>query len=387
MQGLDGQCLYFVSGWWSYSFCYGSEVVQFHALPTPVNGAPAKDPASQDYVLGRVPQPQPGSGQKPGGQKHQTQEVLKTEPTTPPNTELLVKGDQRYLVQRLQGGTVCDLTNRERTIEIQYHCNPGGSTDRIAWIKEVTTCTYLMEIRTPRLCEDVAFLPPKPMKAHPISCQLIVSSEEEAARWTKQQTLEAYEKMGGGANVNAGIAIKADKGSASTQGHAQKDYRGKTIGGVVIGGRRVLGSGEDGQPAPQLSPPRSFIAGRFPRQGGGPQIEVLASAKSKADGGKVDVLTAEQLEKLQLDPERVEALRKELEKIAGDKAWKLEVVEIPGGDAEIRGIVDSDEEEWEELAKGKGKGASSGSKSDGKKKEQRQDDDEGSEEVFFKEEL
>ena len=33
MNGLEGQCLYYASGWWSYSFCYGKEIVQFHALP------------------------------------------------------------------------------------------------------------------------------------------------------------------------------------------------------------------------------------------------------------------------------------------------------------------------------------------------------------------
>ena len=407
MDGLNGQCMYFVSGWWSYSFCYGDQVVQFHALPTPKNGAPVKDPHSQEYVLGRVPQSRsPPKHKEAQGQAKQAdggrQDVQKHEGASPahPNTDLQVKGDQRYLVQRLAAGTICDLTGRERTIEIQYHCNPGASGDRISWIKEVTTCTYLMEIRTPRLCEDVAFLPPKPTRAHPISCQLIVSSEEEAVLWHQRKTLEAHDKMtGGGSAAAQGKNAKAEAGVGYRQGAApaQKDYRGMTIGGVVIGGRRVLGSGEDGQPAPKLAPPRNFVAGKFPPANR--LVEVLATAKSKADGGQVEVMTDEELEKLELSPDAIAELRRELQKLAGDKGWKLEVIEMPGGEPEIRGVVESDEDEWSELTgagKGKGTGAGAGSggnaggngnKGAGKKPEQDDDDEEGSEEKFFKEEL
>ena len=34
LQDLEGNCLYFISGWWSYSFCYNYEVTQFHQLPS-----------------------------------------------------------------------------------------------------------------------------------------------------------------------------------------------------------------------------------------------------------------------------------------------------------------------------------------------------------------
>jgi len=381
MNGLEGQCMYFVSGWWSYSFCYDREVVQFHALPTPKNGAPVKDPHSQDYVLGRVAPRRPAANQD----DKQNQGVQKHEPapaSAPPNAELQVKGDQRYLVQRLDGGTICDLTGRARTIEIQYHCNPGASGDRISWIKEVTTCTYLMEIRTPRLCEDVAFLPPKPTRAHPINCQLIVENNE-AAKWHKQKTLESQAK---------GVAAKQEKLTA--QKGAQKGSSGMSIGGVVIGGRQVLGTGEDGQAVPKLTPPRGFVAGKL----GGQLVEILATAKSKAEGGQIQVLTDEELEKMDLNPEAIEELRQELQKLAGDKGWKLEVVEMPGGEPEIRGVVEADEDEEEADAgdsrgrKGSGRkpggsGSGSGSKAGGNKKKKTKDEDEGSEEKFFKEEL
>ena len=189
MGGLEGKCLFYQSGWWSYTFCYNGDVVQFHALPPQSGASPVRDPSAPEYVLGRsLPQTADGSGgnAKNGGAggrrsgfdidaaNREDQAVLQqnsgTSKHTPAGvTEMVVKGDQRYLVQRLDSGTICDLTNRPRTIEIQYHCAPGTTVDRVNWIKEVTTCTYLMMVQTPRLCEDSAFRPPKPVRSHPIT--------------------------------------------------------------------------------------------------------------------------------------------------------------------------------------------------------------------------
>ncbi|OTA90085.1 hypothetical protein M434DRAFT_398246 [Hypoxylon sp. CO27-5] len=342
ISGLEGTCLYYMSGWWSYSFCYGRDVVQFHALPASVkSGPPVRDINTAEYVLGRVPDThaRPGSRSSRRGQSNPPNDS--GQPTNaPPNTELQVKGDQRYLVQKMGDGTICDLTGRERTIEIQYHCSPGSTQDRIGWIKEVTTCAYLMVVNTPRLCVDVAFQPPKEERANVISCRAIVS-EAEQANWHAQKTLEAQAAM-----------VGQTKGDVKTP---------ITIGGVIVGGRQMLGQGEDGKEAHKLPPPRNF---RNPNIA--PLVEVVAKGSSKEEGSKVDILTDEELAKLDLSPEMIEELKKELQKLAGDRGWKLEVVEMPGDPREIRGVVDTDEE-----------------KSDG------EDDGEetGSEEKFFKEEL
>ncbi|KAI4271516.1 MAG: hypothetical protein LQ337_005960, partial [Flavoplaca oasis] len=39
LKEMEGNCMYFISGWWSYSFCYNADVKQFHQLP-PGKGAP-----------------------------------------------------------------------------------------------------------------------------------------------------------------------------------------------------------------------------------------------------------------------------------------------------------------------------------------------------------
>ncbi len=403
MNDLDGTCLYFVSGWWSYSFCYGKDIVQFHALPGGKNGGPpVRDPASHEYVLGRTysahhshPNQRQSSNQRQAQQQQQQAAAdAEAKGVAPPNTELQVKGDQRYLVQRLEGGTVCDLTGRERTIEIQYHCSPGASQDRIGWIKEVTTCTYLMVVQTPRLCADVAFLPPKETRAHPISCRQIVSNDEETAAWHHQKLVEAMELMG-----------VTDGHKDSTKGKDQPNqFSGMNIGGVVIGSRQVLGTSEDGQPAAKLLPPRHFGGGKM---SGGTIVKVLASARGKAEGGEIEILDDDDLAELGVAPETVEELWQELQGIAGDKGWKLEVVESPGRLPEIRGVIEDETEKEAEAgtaaaeATAKGEKTKQGQgqahnketkkpskpKTKDRAKEDGQDDEQGSEEKFYKDEL
>jgi protein OS-9 len=147
LEGMNGDCIYYLSGWWSYSFCYKNEVKQFHQLP-PSRGVPiyppVEDTTVKSFILGRY-----GEKEKKGKQGKQAQKTLGKEEGTKENVDdegnirpvldgkyesmglevakLETKGSSRYMVQRLSGGTECDLTGRERKIEVQVrfrhpHC-------------------------------------------------------------------------------------------------------------------------------------------------------------------------------------------------------------------------------------------------------------------------
>lgn len=415
MNELEGQCLYFMSGWWSYSFCYGKDIVQFHALPASVNSGvpPIRDPKSMDYVLGRVPDgtedprhSNPNKRQKTKTLDHGDQKVVDETPATttpnddsspptiePPNSELAIKDNQRYLVQKLGDGTICDLTGRPRTIEVQYHCHPGAVGDRIGWIKEVTTCTYLMVVQTPRLCQDVAFMPPKEGRAHPITCHRIDDgSKAPEHNWLGGKGREAGEGVvaagaaaaGHVAEVimNAASGVKDSrnvKGNTDPTKQKQHQNAGITIGGVVIGGRRML---EDGT---RLPPPRNHMASGLSTHG-----KTIRHILAKGKGAdQVENPTGEQLQGLELDPKQIDALKKEIQGIAGDEEWTLELVEVPGGINEIMGIIgqDDDRQEYVQVKNGdeqkpskpsKQKKAAQG-KGSGK---EREEEEEGSEETF-----
>ncbi|KAF8426276.1 glucosidase II beta subunit-like protein-domain-containing protein [Tirmania nivea] len=186
---MDGKCLYFISGWWSYSFCYGNEIKQYHQSPTGsgTTGLPPKeDPMTASYVLGRVEGGGSGTGGLGGVGANGQGPARKG--AAGEGTELQGSGELRYLVQKMGGGTICDITGKERRIEVQYHCNPS-STDRIGFVKEVSICCYLMVVYTPRLCNDMAFLPPSEGGANMIKCKEILG-EEGVAEWKVKRKKE-----------------------------------------------------------------------------------------------------------------------------------------------------------------------------------------------------
>jgi len=312
LQDLEGNCLYFVSGWWSYSFCYNAEVTQFHQLP-PQPGKPPfppqRDPSTKQFVLGKA-KPESDNGEDEWGNQVDVRKGRKDAES--PRTELQVKGDTRYLVQKMEGGTTCDLTGKPRRVEVQFHCNPHV-TDRIGYIKEVTTCSYLMVIYTPRLCNDVAFMPPKENKANSIVCRVIVPEDEISYR-AELRMLEAELAQTGKAD---GLV---------------------NIGGVIVGAGKWVD--KEGQRMP--------IPANFGQENQGRAVEIIARSKSKAEGGKIEIVSDEELQRLDLNPEMVETLKEEVQKMAGDKGWKIEVVDAPGQIREILGIVDGEDEEEEE---------------------------------------
>ena len=408
---LEDSCLYFGSGWWSYSFCQNREITQYHALPSVPNGQPPKrDPATAKYTLGRVPaMPQAAySGKR---EEKNSDEPVSSEKQPVP-AELAIKGDQRYLVQRLEGGTICDLTGRERTVEVQYHCSPDLKTDRIGWIKEVTICSYLMVINTPRLCSDIAFLPPQGARANPINCQLIYDGVDGG---------QPPPQIGHGAQAEQEPA-EAEQQAQSTDSADLKDNQ-VTIGGIVVGARHVLSQGdEEGKPPVKLAQPRAYLQGsknaQQPQQqqaqqnqqqgkegetsdGGGvvQQIidkladaldaaldeqdepsEVVSEGKSKQEGGKVYTMGREDLEDLDLDPDVVYEMRDKMIAMAGELGWKLEVVEANGGEyRELRGYIDEDP-----AALANGSSDKKGKKGKNDKQKDKKKKDDGSEEKFFK---
>lgn len=309
LQGMQGNCVYYWSGWWSYRYCYGQGVKQFHQLP-PSQGVPAyppvEDPGVTGFMLGSVddslPESEKALAESKGGEASKTLGNLET------------RGETRYLVQRLGGGTVCDLTGKQRRVEVQFHCNPASS-DKISLIKEVATCAYLMVIQTPRLCNDVAFLPPQKDSPNRISCSPIIHEAE----------IDEYEKEVKEARDAESHALDDQVPNPFEQAQSNPP---PSIGGIVLGAHKWVSKDQKVE--------KSAIVG------GGKEtfVETIANSNGK-------FLSPEQLSKMGLgDAKSVEKLKKELEKIAGTQGWQLDVFDTPQG-REYRGVLLGDDDEQE----------------------------------------
>ncbi|KAJ8111612.1 hypothetical protein OPT61_g5834 [Boeremia exigua] len=358
LEGMRGNCIYYLSGWWSYSFCYKDEVKQFHQLP-PSRGVPiyppVEDTSVYSFVLGRFSKDdkrKKDNARKTLGSEQGSKDTLDDEGNVPDEEEkalatprLESKGSSRYMVQRLTDGTECDLTGEPRKIDVQFHCNPQ-SADRIAMIKETSICSYLMVVDTPRLCHDVAFLPPQKNLAHPITCQAVVpaADAEEWANAALEAKLREAERL---------LAVAESEDNANTNplrditdGLEGSTKRGPIIGGIEVGAHALVGS-------------EGKVIEKSVVVGGGKETFVGTVASS--DGKQ---MTKEEMKRLNIpDPKDVEKLKSNLRKLAGKKSWKLDLVDTPRG-REFRGIIETEDED-EDTPKGK----KDGKTKDGKAKE------------------
>ena len=148
---------------------------------------------------------------------------------------------------------------------------------------------------------------------------------------------------------------------------AAKDPEGQphpTIGGIEVGGKKQVGS--EGKVIE-----KSVVAG------GGKDIYISTAASS--DG---KTLNEKELKKLNInDPKDVEKMKRNLQKLAGKKGWRLELVDTPRG-REYRGIIEAEDEDDEgSLSKDSNKGQQH---SDEAEPEETKEEEEsaGSEEVY-----
>ena len=357
LEGMRDNCIYYLSGWWSYSFCYKDEVKQFHQLP-PSRGVPiyppVEDTSVHSFVLGRFSKDdkrKKDDARKTLGNEQGSKDAFDDEGNVSDEEEkalgiprLESKGSSRYMVQRLTDGTECDLTGKPRKIDVQvkciytyfwttantnqFHCNPQ-SADRIAMIKETSTCSYLMVIDTPRLCHDVAFLPPQKNLAQSITCQAVIPAAD-AEEWTAA-TLEAKIR-----ETERLLALAESEDNANTNplrdiidGLEGSTKRGPIIGGIEVGAQALVGS-------------EGKVIAKSVVVGGGKETYVGTVASS--DGTQ---MSKEEMKRLNIpDPKDVEKLKGNLRKLAGKKGWKLDLVDTPRG-REFRGIIEAEDQDEE----------------------------------------
>ncbi|RMZ78030.1 hypothetical protein DV737_g4068, partial [Chaetothyriales sp. CBS 132003] len=233
LQGMEGnQCLFYTTGWWTYSFCYKAQVRQFHALSPGAAGGrvwpPQEDPTTPSYVLGKF------DSKLPQGSS--------SESSNTDVTELQSKAETNYLVQRLHGGTKCDLTGMNRQVEV----------------------------------------------------------------WEARKSEEASRKM-----IEQEISIPI------------------LIGDVEVGAMKHVG--QDGK---RIERGRVVLAQEE-------RAEIIVMQKD----GKVSSMSKADLKKRKLDAEVIEMFREELEKVAGDKDWKIEKLDDVDGQIQLRGVISVDDDD------------------------------------------
>eukprot|EP01102_Stenamoeba_stenopodia_P011979 TRINITY_DN3725_c0_g1_i1.p1 TRINITY_DN3725_c0_g1~~TRINITY_DN3725_c0_g1_i1.p1 ORF type:complete len:320 (-),score=70.02 TRINITY_DN3725_c0_g1_i1:16-975(-) len=212
-------CLYRLTGWWTYEFCRGSHVRQFHQeektvvsqfyLGSTFSGSvndendndedddDDDDDEDENIDIGLDELDENGKeGLDPATGKPTNYKTLVVENTgedepqkqeeheVPPSSEAVSKKKKekdddasltKFYTEMYIDGTTCDLTNQPRTIEVQYFCTEGDKSF-ISEISEPSTCNYQLFVATPLLCRHPDYNS-QSERVYPIECYSMPKEE------------------------------------------------------------------------------------------------------------------------------------------------------------------------------------------------------------------
>ncbi|XP_008002022.1 protein OS-9 isoform X4 [Chlorocebus sabaeus] len=156
----DAPCLLKTKDWWTYEFCYGRHIQQYHMEDSEIKG--------EVLYLGYY---QSAFDWDDETAKASKQHRLK-----------------RYHSQTYGNGSKCDLNGRPREAEVRFLCDEGAgiSGDYIDRVDEPLSCSYVLTIRTPRLCPHPLLRPPPSAAPQAILCHPSLQPEEYMAYVERQ---------------------------------------------------------------------------------------------------------------------------------------------------------------------------------------------------------
>ncbi|XP_008522501.1 protein OS-9 isoform X4 [Equus przewalskii] len=162
----DAPCLLKTKDWWTYEFCYGRHIQQYHMEDSEIKG--------EVLYLGYYHSAFDWDDETAKASK---QHRLK-----------------RYHSQTYGNGSKCDLNGRPREAEVRFLCDEGAgiSGDYIDRVDEPLSCSYVLTIRTSRLCPHPLLRPPPSAAPQAILCHPALQPEEYMAYIQRQADSKQY---------------------------------------------------------------------------------------------------------------------------------------------------------------------------------------------------
>ncbi|PIK36196.1 hypothetical protein BSL78_26977 [Apostichopus japonicus] len=170
-------CIRKTKDWWSYQFCYGKNIEQFHLENDKIIG---------DVVVLGI---------------YDSETDWSDNATTDSRKNRL----NRYHSHNYVNGSTCDLNGKPRQAEVRFHCAEGEG-DSISRIDEPTTCSYILTIHTTRICHHPYLKPPPKVKPKSVLCSPALTQDqfdiylyrEEQTKMEKERKEEENEKLAQG---------------------------------------------------------------------------------------------------------------------------------------------------------------------------------------------
>ncbi|XP_021097057.1 protein OS-9 isoform X3 [Heterocephalus glaber] len=164
----DAPCLLKTKDWWTYQFCYGRHIQQYHMEDSEIKG--------DILYLGYY--------QSAFDWADETAKVASKQHRL-----------KRYHSQTYGNGSKCDLNGRPREAEVRFLCDEGAgiSGDYIDRVDEPLSCSYVLTVQTPRLCSHPLLRPSPSAAPQAILCHPSLQPEEYKAYLQQQEDSKQYE--------------------------------------------------------------------------------------------------------------------------------------------------------------------------------------------------
>ncbi|XP_071349440.1 protein OS-9 isoform X1 [Trachinotus anak] len=145
----NAPCLVKTKDWWTYEFCHGQHIRQYHLEDTEIKG--------DILFLG-----------------YYESEFDWNNETAKASKQHRLK---RYHSQTYVNGSKCDINGNPRETEVRFVCEEG-SGDYIARVDEPQSCRYVLTVHTSRTCQHPFLRPPSTAKPQGIVCQPALSAQQ-----------------------------------------------------------------------------------------------------------------------------------------------------------------------------------------------------------------
>lgn len=155
-------CIKRNEGWWTYEFCFGQGVRQYHR--------DSDGRVTVDFSLGHYDEDK-NRALETSGAALVSEQIDATHDVSRP----------AYL-EHYSHGTYCKEFDMQtpRTSRVFFYCSQGGANHHILAVKETQTCAYTIKISTPVLCDHPHFISDEQKSAAKTEIVHCVPLDEEA---------------------------------------------------------------------------------------------------------------------------------------------------------------------------------------------------------------
>lgn len=147
---LRNLCMRYIEGWWTYEFCVGKQLRQYHL--------DAKGKVEKEYFLG-IATSADTTGTNPSEPRAAPAEISEEEFLHRLGaTKKHQEEKTSFYAEQYKWGTGCDVTQgTPRQFEARWSCASGAAGTGIRTVAEPASCQYVIEIDTPLLCAHPAY--------------------------------------------------------------------------------------------------------------------------------------------------------------------------------------------------------------------------------------